>query len=266
MIHSTAIIHPEAKIDSSVSIGPYTVVEAGVVMGPRCKIGPHCHILGGTHMSEDNVIHSGCVLGDSPQDISYNGAQTKLKIGKGNIFREHVTIHRGTKEETSTEIGDGNFFMANSHVAHNCKIGNHIVIVNAVLLGGHVEVEDRAFLGGGAVVHQFCRVGTLSILRGLSRISKDVPPYCMVVENNELVGLNSVGMKRAGFSLDQRSKLKEAYATLFTNGLNTTQAIEALEKNGKMTLEVQHLIRFIRHSKRGISTARKKPTDLGEEV
>jgi len=138
------------------------------------------------------------------------------------------------------------------------------VIVNAVLLGGYVEVEDRAFLGGGAVVHQFCRVGTLAMLRGLSRISKDVPPYCIAVENNELVGLNAVGLKRAGFSMRQRSRLKEAYATLFLGGLNTSQALDRLEK-GKMTAEVHHMIKFIRNSKRGACAARKKPTDLGEE-
>jgi len=265
MIHPTAIIHFDAKIDSSAEIGPYAIIEQGVQVGARCKVGPHVHLLGKTELGEANVIHAGCVIGGSPQDLAYSGASTKLKIGKGNVFREHVTIHRGTKEGTSTEIGDGNYFMANSHVAHNCKLGSHIIVVNAVLLGGYVEVEDRAFLGGGAVVHQFCRIGTLSILRGLSRISKDVPPYCMAVENNELVGLNAVGLKRVGLSLEQRSKLKEAYATLFTNGLNTTQALQKLEKD-EMSLEVSHLVRFIRHSKRGSCASRKKPTDLGEEI
>ncbi len=264
VIHSTAIVNPKAKLDSSVEVGPYTVVEAGVQMGSGCRIGSHCHLIGNTVFGADNIVHTGCVLGDDPQDLAYKGVPTRLVIGKGNHFREHVTVHRGTKEGSATEIGDGNYFMAHCHVAHNCRIGNHVIMVNSVLLGGHVELEDRAFLGGGAVVHQFCRIGTLAILRGLARISKDVPPYCMAVENNELVGLNSIGLKRAGFSAVQRTKLKEAYSALFLSGLNITQALARLEKN-TMTAEIHHLAEFIRNSKRGTCTARKKPTDLGGE-
>jgi len=264
LIHPTAIVHPKADVDRSVKIGPYTVVDEHVKISGGCNIGPHCHITGETTLGADNIIHAGCVLGDAPQDLTHTGALTRLVIGKGNSFREHVTVHRGSKEGTATEIGNGNYFMAHCHIAHNCCIGSHTIVVNGVLLGGHVEVEDRAFLGGGAVVHQFCRVGTLAILRGLARISKDVPPYCMAVENNELVGLNAVGLKRAGFSVPQRSRLKEAYTLLFLSGRNISQAISDLEKH-EMTSEIHHLVRFIHHSKRGICTARKKPTDLGEE-
>lgn len=265
MIHPTAIIHPKAELDSSVSVGPYTVVEEGVRIASGCRIGPHCHLIGGIVMGADTVVHAGCVLGDAPQDLSYSGAPTRLVIGKGCRIREHVTIHRGTKEGSATEIGDGCYLMANCHVAHNCRIGNHVIVVNGVLLGGYVVVEDRAFLGGGAVVHQLCRVGTLGMLRGLARISKDVPPYCMAVENNELVGLNSVGLKRAGIPVAQRSRLKEAYTTLFLGGLNVTQALAKIEKSER-TPEVDHLLKFIGESKRGCCAARKKPTDLGEEV
>lgn len=264
LIHPTAVIHPKAELDDSVSVGPYTVVEKHVRLGSGCRIGAHCHLIGETLLGRDNVVHTGCVLGDSPQDLSYSGAPTRLVIGSSNIIREHVTVHRGTKEGTATEIGDGNYLMANSHIAHNCRIGNQVVVVNGVLLGGYVEVEDRAFLGGGAVVHQFCRVGTLAILRGLARISKDVPPYCMAVENNELVGLNAVGLKRAGFSMEQRSKLKEAWTTIFLGERNISQAVSALEQ-AEMTAEARHLVRFIQESKRGVCTARKRPTDLGEE-
>lgn len=263
-IHPTALVDPKAELDCSVQIGPYTVVEAGVQIGGRSRIGPHCYLIKGTLLGEDNIVHTGCVLGDEPQDLTYAGVPTRLIIGRGNRFREHVTIHRGTKEGTATQIGDGNYLMAHCHVAHNCRIGNHVIIANGVLLGGYVEIEDRVFLGGGAVVHQFCRIGTLAMLRGLARISKDVPPYCMAVENNELVGLNSIGMKRVGFSLSQRSKLKEAYLTLFLSGLNMTQALTTLERKSTIT-ESHHLLEFIRHSKRGTCTARKKPTDLGGE-
>jgi UDP-N-acetylglucosamine acyltransferase len=263
LIHPTAIIDPKAQVHDSVRVGPYTVIEEGVKVGPKTEIGPHCHLVSGTTLGEANRIHAGCVLGDSPQDLVYAGAKTGLTIGDRNIFREHVTVHRGTKEGTRTEIGNDSYFMAHAHVAHNCRIGNHVIVVNAVLLGGYVEVEDRAFLGGGAVVHQFCRIGTLSILRGLSRISKDVAPYCMVVENNEVVGLNTVGLKRAGFSLDQRTKLKHAYQTVFLSEKNTAQALEVLRS--EKTSEVMHFVEFIQNSKRGICKARMKPTELGEE-
>ena len=264
VIHPTAIVDSKAELAPSVIVGPYSIVEAGVKIGANCRIGPHCHLLGNTVLGKENIVHAGCVLGDEPQDLSYRGAPTSLVIGDGNRFREHVTIHRGTKEGTATEIGNHNYFMAHSHVAHNCRIHNHVIAVNSVLLGGYVEIEDRAFLGGGAVVHQFCRVGTLAILRGLSRISKDVPPFCMAVENNELVGLNVVGLRRAGFSLSQRTKLKEAYTILFRSNLNTSQALEQIESTS-ITLEVQHLIQFIRNSKRGISTSRHSKKEMETE-
>jgi UDP-N-acetylglucosamine acyltransferase len=262
-IHPTAIIDPKAEIAEGVEIGPYAVVDAHVKIGKGCKIGPHCHLTGDTTLGEHNNLHAGCVVGDMPQDTSYRGAPTRVIIGQHNRIREHVTIHRGTKEGTTTVIGDHNYLMAHCHVAHNCQIANRTIVVNGVLLGGWVHVEDGAFLGGGAVVHQYCRVGTLVILRGLARISKDVPPYCMAVENNELVGLNVVGLKRAGLSLEQRSRLKEAYASLFSSGLNISQALDQLDRESK-SAEVHHLVEFIRASKRGICNARKKPTDLGE--
>jgi UDP-N-acetylglucosamine acyltransferase len=262
-IHPTAVIHPEAEIDSSVDIGPYTVIDEGVTVGPETKIGPHCYITGRTSIGKKNRIHAGCILGDEPQDLAYSGVPTSLKIGDSNIIREHVTIHRGTKEGTSTELGNENFLLANCHVAHNCQIGSQVIIVNAVLLGGYVEVQNRAFLGGGAVVHQFCRVGELSILRGLARISKDVPPFCMAVENNELVGLNLVGLRRAHLGAEQRDQLKSAYKKIFHSGLNVTQALG--EVKGIASGEVQRLVEFIETSKRGICTARHQPTELGEE-
>jgi UDP-N-acetylglucosamine acyltransferase len=262
-IHPTAVVHPEAEIDSSVDIGPYTVIDEGVTIGPETKIGPHCYITGRTTIGKKNRIHAGCILGDEPQDLAYSGVPTSLVIGDSNIIREHVTIHRGTKEGTSTVLGNENFLLANCHVAHNCQVGNQVIIVNAVLLGGYVEVQDRAFLGGGAVVHQFCRVGELSILRGLARISKDVPPFCMAVENNELVGLNLVGLRRAHLGVEQRDQLKSAYKKIFHSGLNVTQALG--EVKGIASGEVQRLVEFIETSKRGICTARHQPTELGEE-
>ncbi|MDD2708721.1 MAG: acyl-ACP--UDP-N-acetylglucosamine O-acyltransferase [Verrucomicrobiae bacterium] len=264
LIHPTAIVDAKAELAESASVGPYAVIEAGVKIGKGCRIGPHCFLTGDTTLGENNLVHAGAVIGDEPQDLAYHGIPTRVVIGNNNRIREHVTIHRGTKEGSATEIGDHNFLMAHCHVAHNCRIGNRVVVVNGVLLAGWVQVEDRAFLGGGAVVHQFCRIGSLAILRGLARISKDVPPYCMAVENNELVGLNVVGLKRAGVSLVQRRQMKDAYGVLFQSGLNVSQALEKLSQ-GEQTGQIQHLIQFIRQSKRGICHARRKPTDLGEE-
>ncbi len=264
LIHPTAVIHPSAQLGADVRVGPYTVIDEHVRIGTRCVIGPHCHLTGHTTLGEENEVHAGCVLGGTPQDLAYRGAVSHLTLGHRNKIREHVTIHRGTTEGSATIIGDDNFLMAHCHVGHNCTLGNHVIVVNGVLLGGYVEVQDRAFLGGGAVVHQHCRIGTLAMIRGLSRISKDVPPFCMAVENNELVGLNAVGLKRSGFAPDQRSNLKGAYSILFMQGLNLTQGIEAVQKKA-LTSEVHLLLDFIQKSKRGIGRPRSKPTDLGEQ-
>ncbi|MCC7517757.1 MAG: acyl-ACP--UDP-N-acetylglucosamine O-acyltransferase [Verrucomicrobiae bacterium] len=263
-LHPTALVDPRAEIHETAAVGPYAVIEGRVALGANCRVGPHCHLLEGTVLGEDNRLHAGVVLGDAPQDLAYRGASTGLRIGRGNTFREHVTVHRGTQEGTFTEIGDDNTFMAHCHVGHNSRVGCHAILANGVLLGGYVEIQDRAFLGGGAVVHQFCRIGTLAILRGLARISKDVPPYCMAVENNELVGLNAVGMKRTGFTLEQRAALKKAYATLFLSEHNLSQAIAEIER-ASQTAEVEGLIRFLRESSRGVARARRRPTIAPDE-
>lgn len=258
-IHPTAVVAPGAELHDTAVIGPHAVIEDRVVLGAGCRIGPHCHLLGDTSLGEDNRLHAGVVLGDIPQDLSWRDAPAGLRIGRGNTFREHVTIHRGARENTFTEIGDDNYFMAHCHVGHNSRVGNHAILANAVLLGGYVEIQDRAFLGGGAVVHQFCRIGALAILRGLARISKDVPPCCMAVENNELVGLNAIGMKRAGFSAEQRNALKKAYVALFLSNRNLSQALAAMETEPR-TPDVERLLQFIRDSHRGVCRARKRPT------
>jgi UDP-N-acetylglucosamine acyltransferase len=258
-IHPTAVVDARAEIHGSAAIGPYTVVEGRVVVGAGCRVGPHCHLVGDTVLGENNRLHAGVVLGDAPQDLAYRDAATGLRVGNGNTFREHVTVHRGTREGTFTEIGDDNYLMAHCHVGHNSRVGHHVIVANGVLMGGYVEIQDRAFLGGGAVVHQFCRVGTLAILRGLARISKDVPPYCMAVENNELVGLNAIGLRRAGLPAERRAALKRAYALLFLSERNLSQALAELEGQ-PLTPESQHMAQFIRESRRGVGRARRKPS------
>ncbi len=210
MIHPTAIVHPKAKLDSTVQVGPYAVIDEGVELGANCVVGPHVYLTGLTTIGSNNQFHAGCVIGDAPQDLKYQNEPTRLRIGDHNVFREHFTAHRSTKVDAETVIGSHNFFMANAHVAHNCIIGNHVIMANGALLGGHAEVQDRAFISGNCCVHQFCRVGTLALMQGNSTISKDLPPFTVALRVNKICGLNSVGLRRAGFTTEQRLELKKA--------------------------------------------------------
>jgi UDP-N-acetylglucosamine acyltransferase len=229
MIHPTAIIHPQAKLDPSARIGPFAVIDDGVTLGPDCLVGPHVHLTGHTTIGAKNIFHTGCVIGDAPQDLKYHGEPTRLRIGDGNVFREHVTVHRSNKLEQDTVIGSNNFLMANCHVAHNCTLGRDIIIANGALLGGHVTVGDRAFISGNCLVHQFVRVGTLALMQGGSAISKDLPPFCIARGQNGISGLNVVGLRRAGFTGPQRLELKRLYHQLFRSGANFRAALASAQ-------------------------------------
>ena len=200
MIHPTAIIHPKAKLDSTVRVGPYAIIDEGVEIGPDCVIGPQVYLTGLTTIGAHNRFYAGCVIGEAPQDLKYNGEPTRLRIGDSNVFREHVTVHRSNKAAEDTVIGSHNFLMANSHVAHNCRLGDQVILANGVLLAGHVTLDDRAFISGNCVVHQFVRVGTLALMQGGSAISKDLPPYTVARGDNGICGLNTVGLRRAGLT------------------------------------------------------------------
>lgn len=250
-IHPTAVISKEARIAEDVEIGPYAVVEDEVTIGAGCKIAPQVHICQGTAIGKDCHIHMGVVLGDEPQDLDFKGGSSFVKIGDRNTFREHVSVHRGTKQGSSTIIGNDNYFMALSHIAHNCQIGNNVIICNNSLLGGYVIVEDKAFISGGCLIHQFVRVGTLSFVAGGVRLAKDLPPF-MTAERDNMVGsYNIVGLKRAGLDAKVRSSIKEAYRLLYRCELNLSHALAELEKTNPVD-EVKHLIEFIRSAKRGI--------------
>lgn len=225
MIHATAIVHPDAHVDSSTAVGPYTLIDEGVVIGPDCVIGPHCHITGRTTLGSGNRLHAGCVLGDAPQDLKYRGAPTGLTIGDGNVFREHVTVGRSNKPEELTVIGSHNFLMANAHVGHNCVLGDHVIMCNGAALGGHAIVQDRAFLSTNCLVHQFVRVGMLSMMQGGSAVSKDLPPFTIARGQNGICGLNVVGLRRAGVTSEQRLELKRIYRLLFRTGLRLKEAL-----------------------------------------
>lgn len=251
MIHPTAIVHPKAQVDSTVEIGPYTVIDAHVVVGPGCRIGPQVYLTGSTWLGRDNVIHAGCVLGDAPQDLRYKGEPTRLRIGDRNVFREHITVHRSRSMEEDTVVGSDNFLMAHCHLGHNVQLGNRVIVANGALLGGHVLVEDAAFISGNCLVHQFVRIGTLSLMQGGAAISKDLPPFAVARGDNGICGLNTIGLRRAGLSSADRLELKRLYHTLFRTKerlqVALTKAAERFTSNHS-----RRLIDFVAASKRGI--------------
>jgi UDP-N-acetylglucosamine acyltransferase len=251
MIHSTAVIHPKAQLDSTVSVGPYAVIDEAVSVGAHCVIGPHVHLTGHTTIGPRNVFHTGCVIGDAPQDVKYKNEPTRLRIGEGNTFREHFTVNRSNKPEEDTVIGSRNFLMAHSHVGHNCILGNHVILANGALLGGHVTVGDRAFISGNCLVHQFVRVGMLAIMQGGSAISKDLPPFCVARGDNGICGLNAVGLRRAGFTGEQRLELKRLYHRLFRSGEKLSAAI-ARGRADFRSDAARTLIDFVASSARGV--------------
>ena len=251
MIHPTAIIHPKAKLDSTASVGPFAVIDEGVELGANCVIGPHVYLTGLTVIGTGNQFHAGCVIGDAPQDLKYKNEPTRLRIGDNNVFREHTTVHRSTKLDSETVVGSHNFFMANSHVAHNCVIGNHVILANGALLGGHAVVQDRAFISGNCLVHQFTCVGTLALMQGGAAISKDLPPFCVALRDNEMCGLNVIGLRRAGFAAEERLELKRLYHLLFRNGKNLREALAEARSNFT-SVPAKVLIDFIAEAKRGV--------------
>lgn len=256
-IHKTAVIDPGAQLDSTVSIGPYVVIEKGVRIGANTEVGPHTFIQGLTDIGAGNMIGPFAIIGGPPQDLSYKGEDTRVIIGNNNLIREYVSIHRGTAEGGGeTVIGDGNMLMGYSHVAHDCKLGNDIIIANCGTLGGHVLVEDKASLGGHVGVHQFSRIGTYSYIGGVSGVAKDVPPYTIVAGTRNRMrvsGINHIGLKRNGVSTDDIKKLRGAFKLIFLNqDLLLKEALDnAIEAFPDSKL-VAHLVDFIRTSKRGI--------------
>jgi len=251
MIHPTAIIHPKSKLDSTVRVGPYAVIDEGVELSAECVVGPHVYLTGLTAVGARNRFHAGCVIGDAPQDLKYKGEPTGLRIGENNLFREHVTVHRSNQTAEDTVIGSRNFFMAHSHVAHNCQLGDNIVLANGALLAGHVTLHDRAFISGNCLIHQFCRVGTLAIMRGGSAISQDLPPFTIARGENGMCGLNTVGLRRAGYTAPDRLELKQVYTTLFRSEQNLRTALAAArEKFTGSAAKV--MLDFVATAKRGV--------------
>ncbi|MDH4470487.1 MAG: acyl-ACP--UDP-N-acetylglucosamine O-acyltransferase [Verrucomicrobiae bacterium] len=263
MIHPTALISPEATIADDVTIGPGAIIEAGAVIGRGCRILARAVITGEVTLGENNEVGIGAVLGATPQVIGFDQEiKSSLHIGNGNTFREYVTIHRGMSEGSSTVVGDHNFLMVGVHLGHNVSVANHVIIANSCLLAGHVEIDERAVLGGGAVFHQFIRIGKYAMVRGGSRMSKNIPPYVTAYESDLVSGLNVVGLRRAGMSSATRLELKKAFQLLYRSGLNITQALEAAALT-TWSPEALHFFEFIGNSKkRGVCRSEKSSSSI----
>ncbi len=254
-IHPTAVIDPSADIGDGNDIGPYCVIGAGVVIGSGNRLGPHTVIEGPTRIGNNNRIGNHCSFGAPPQDTGYKGEPTKLVVGDGNFFGDYVQLTRGTTKTShqTTTIGNNNFLMAYCHVGHDCMLGDHIIAANAVHLAGHVSVEDRVVFGGLVAIHQFARVGTLSMIAGGSVSGLDIPPYVRVGGYGCAVyGLNVIGLERNGFEDEQIKVLRQAYKLLFRSGTPYEEALRQLETEYAASAQVQHWVKFFRESKRGV--------------
>ncbi|PLX83357.1 MAG: acyl-ACP--UDP-N-acetylglucosamine O-acyltransferase [Desulfuromonas sp.] len=255
-IHAAAFIHPSAKIAEDVVIGPGAFIDADVVIGRGSRIMHGAHVSRWTTMGAENLVYPGAVIGHDPQDLGYGGEEAYTVIGDGNVMREGFTVHRGNREGTTTVIGDGNYFMANSHVAHNCAVGDNVILVNGSLLAGHVEVGDRAIISGNCQVHQFVRIGPLAMMRGGSGAAKDVPPFCVNDDISRIRSLNLVGLRRNGFDAQRIRAIKEAFKVIFRSGMGLKEAVARVEEDFDVTQDVRQMLDFIAASKRGIGSGR----------
>ena len=262
-IDPTAVVHEGAELDSGVTVGPFAVIGADVKVGSGTWIGPHVVIEGITAIGNECKVFQFCSIGAPPQDLGYAGEPTETHIGDRNVIREFVTIHRGTtKDKTRTVCGSDNTFMNYVHIAHDCTVGDHVIMANNATLAGHVDLEDHCILGGLVAVHQHVRIGSYAIIGGASAVSKDIPPYVMAVGNRAHVyGLNSLGLRRHGFSRDEIKEVKTAYNIVFRSSLKLKEAIERLKAELPDSLHARRLITFMEGSRRGLARERIKKSD-----
>jgi len=265
MIHSTAVVHPRAEVDPSAAIGAYAVIDENVRIGANCVVGPHVHLTGHTTIGTNNRFHAGCVIGDAPQDLKYRDEPTRLEIGEDNVFREHVTVNRSNKVGEETVIGSHCFLMQHCHVGHNCLVGNQVIIAGGALLAGHVLIEDRAFVSGNCLIHQFVRVGTLSMMQGGSAISKDLPPFVTARGYNGICGLNTVGLRRAGLAPAQRLELKRLYHHFFRGTGTLRDRLESARAEFLAEPSLR-LMEFVAASRRGICFDTSQRIQDGTEI
>jgi UDP-N-acetylglucosamine acyltransferase len=252
-IHPTAIIEDGALVDPTAQVGPYSIIESGAVVGPECIIESCVRIYGATRMGGGNRICHGVTLGAEPQDLSYTPEKSRpLTIGDHNHFKEGVNISRGVKTEEGTRIGSHNYFMSFSHAGHDCVVGDHNILANTATLAGHVEVEHHVFLSGQTAVHQFCRVGAYAMIAGVTGVPQDVPPFVIADGHRaRIIGLNTVGLRRGGYSQEARSAIKAVYRLIFRSGLRLAEALVRAERRHPGP-ETEQIVRFIQSSRRGL--------------
>jgi UDP-N-acetylglucosamine acyltransferase len=258
-IHPLAIVSPHAELGTNVRIGPFCVVEAGVVLGDGCHLVGRVTVKSGTVVGRDNLVMEGTVLGGMPQHIHMPEHPGTISIGDGNVFRENCTVHRALAAGNETRIGNRCLLMVNAHVGHDCKVEDGVVLTNGTMLGGHVEVGTKAYMGGGSAVHQFCRIGRLAMIGGMARIVRDVPPFVMVDGDTAMiVGLNKVGLRRAGFTAEEMLRLKTAYRVIYRSGLMWQEMLDALRLQFP-TGPVSEFVPFFLGGKRGFVQERRTP-------
>lgn len=258
-IHATAVIYQGAKIGKNVQIGPYSVIGADVEIGDGTVIGPHVVITGWTTIGKDCKIFQHASIGEEPQDLKFVGEKSYTIIGDRTVIREGTTVHRACGEGEITKIGDDCLIMAYNHIAHNCVIGNNVIMANASMLAGHVTIEDRAVVSGISGVHQFVKIGRNAMIGGTSKIVQDVVPFTIADGNPaQAIGLNSIGMQRAGISAETRSKIKKAYKLIYMSELSLSDAADAIERDIESCEEIDHLVNFLRNVERGVCRKRKK--------
>ncbi|RPH91933.1 acyl-ACP--UDP-N-acetylglucosamine O-acyltransferase [candidate division KSB1 bacterium] len=258
-IHSSAVVSPHAKIADNVEIGPGSVIDKNVIIGDGCRIDSCVHLYSGVRLGRGVRVFHGAALGGEPQDLKFGGEETELFVGDNTILREFVTLSRGTKATGRTIVGSDCMLMAYSHVAHDCSVGNQVILANSVALAGHVEIEDFAILGGIVPVHQFVRIGRYAFVGGGVRVPKDIPPYIMATgQPTSYYGLNSVGLRRRGFSDETRLTLKRVYSLLFQSKLNISQAVATIQAEYGHIEEVRIILEFISKSKRGLIPGNKR--------
>jgi len=268
VVHPTATVHPRAQIEAGVSIGPYSVIDEGVSIGKNTRIQAHVFITGKTEIGKECSFSPFSSIGTEPQDVTYKGEKTRIKIGDRNIFREFITVNRGTaKGRGETVVGDRNYFMAYSHIAHDCVVGNETIFINGATLGGHVVIEDFVTISAFSGIHQFCAIGKYAYIGGYSVITQDILPFSLVAGSRPpiLYGLNAVGLRRRGFSRERMKELRAMYKIIFHSDLNTDQAVEKIQKDFSPGEDRDEIIRFIQSSKRGILKKTAEKWDIDSE-
>ncbi len=256
-IHSTAIVSSKAEIGENVTIGPHTIVEDDVAIGDGCQIRNNVFLANGARLGKNVQVYTGVVIATEPQDLKFGGEKTLAKIGDNTVLREYVTFNRGTSAHGESSIGKDGLLMAYAHVAHDCILGDKVILANAVEMGGHVEIDDQAIIGGMVPIHQFTKIGAHVMVGGGFRVVQDVVPFALVAGTPaKISGVNAIGLKRRGFSPEAVAAIRQAFKFLFYSGLNTSQAVERIDSEMEITAEVQMILDFIKRSNRGLIKAK----------